>query len=225
MREGLVLLVSGRVSGLTDGFFCAILNDMNLEDVQKRLHDERDHLESVVADLLSLLGKNPAGTSGLQSVPETITRREYFKIFREYRLAEQNLLNHRLTWNLALQGFLFATYGLSLEKMAGLQAEENGAKIHKVASDVMSHLQLLLKAIPLVGVSLSVCILTAVIGSWLALKNLDQGWRDNIDDKRPPYVPSPKGGGSNAALLLGFVPPVFIPLIFAVAWVWIILRR
>lgn len=113
---------------------------------------------------------------------------------------------------------------LCLEKIAEIQAGENSANMDKVASEIKSHLLLLPNAIPWTGVLLSMCILAAVAGSWLALKKLDQDWRDNIDDQHSLYLPNPKGGGKNAAFLLGFVPPALIPVIFAVAWV-IILRR
>jgi hypothetical protein len=65
--------------------------------------------------------------------PEHLTKREYFEIFRKYRICEQDLINHRLTWNLAIQGLLFATYGLCLQKLAELESGENGAHIEGAA--------------------------------------------------------------------------------------------
>jgi hypothetical protein len=38
-------------------------------------------------------------------------------------MREDELLNHRITWNLAIQGFLFATYGFSIQKLAEVQSK------------------------------------------------------------------------------------------------------
>ena len=54
-----------------------------------------------------------------------LTKHDYFKVFREYRICEQNLLNQRITWNLTIQGFLFATLGFCVQKLAELKAGEH----------------------------------------------------------------------------------------------------
>jgi hypothetical protein len=192
---------------------------MSLEDVEKRLHEERDHLQAVSAELAALLGKDGAGGPGIRTDPETVTKVEYFSIFRKYRTAEQDFLNHRVTWNLAIQGFLFATHGFCLQKLAELEAGENGARIDK-ARDSVAQLRAFVHVIPWIGLLLSLCIWLAVWGAWLVLKNLKHEWK-----KVPlePYVPDPAGGGSKWARGLGFVPPLLIPPGFVIAWLYLIL--
>ena len=46
-----------------------------------------------------------------------ITKAEHFKIFRDYMQHEDNLINQRVSWNSTIQGFHFATYGLSQQKL------------------------------------------------------------------------------------------------------------
>jgi hypothetical protein len=54
----------------------------------------------------------------LPAKDHSLTKLEHFKVVREYRMREHDLLNHRISWNLSVQGFLFATYGFSLQKLA-----------------------------------------------------------------------------------------------------------
>ena len=75
-------------------------------------------LEKVSHNLASIESRIPQ-PDRLQKITNSeakLPKLQYFKIFRAYRICEQNLLNHRVTWNLAVQGFLFATYGFSLQK-------------------------------------------------------------------------------------------------------------
>jgi len=204
---------------------------MSLKDVRANLDEGGGHLQSAATGLNSLLGNNvPTDTASIaesQGASETIRTLDYFKAFRKYRICEQGLLNHRLTWNLALQGFLFATYGLSLQKLAELQAKENGADITlKQARYTVEQLRILLQTTPWIGLLLSICVLLAVCGSWFSLRNLKREWDTKVPhNENSPYIPNPSGGGSNVAFYLGFVPPAFIPMIFAVAWLYILLRR
>lgn len=150
---------------------------------------------------------------------------EYFKIFREYRLAEQHLLNHRITWNLAVQGFLFATYGFCVQKLVeipNLNVNPDDQRVRHEAIVQMTHLMTI---IPWVGFLLSLCVWFAVIGAMFALKNLRQEWDHKIEKNLPHeiYLPNPAGGGASKAIPLGYLPPFFIPLVFAIAWLYIIL--
>jgi hypothetical protein len=143
---------------------------------------------------------------------------EYFKVFREYRMCEQNLLNHWVTWNLAVQGFLFATYGICIQKLAELEAAG------KLASPIGKQFKLLLVVIPLVGVLLSVLILLAVWAAYLVLKELDKIWKRQIKPLQPHlHLPDPSAGGIRKAFVLGFLPPLLIPSLFGLVWIAILI--
>src|SRR5437879_8379854 len=43
--------------------------------------------------------------------------RDLYRIFRTYVEHEDDLINQRQTWNLTIQGFLFASYAFSLQKL------------------------------------------------------------------------------------------------------------
>ena len=206
------------VSGSPDVFLRYSLRVMSLKDVRADLDEGGEHLQSAAAGLNVLLGNDaPAETAsevGGQVAPETITKLQYFKIFRTYRLAEQKLLNHRLTWNLAIQGFLFATYGFSLQKLAEVEANPTFVTQVKLNFGV-AQLKVLLVAIPLVGCVLSMFVWFAVRGAQLALKRLLDDWKENVEAQHPkPYLPDPAGAGEPLALRRGFFPPYFIPIAF-----------
>lgn len=159
-----------------------------------------------------------------QVIQDRVTKLEYFKVFREHRICEQNLINHRLTWNLAIQGFLFATYGFCLQKVAELQSGESQAHI-AWARDAIHELRTLLEAIPWLGIFLSLFVFLSIMGAKFSLSKLRHDWQTEIENKCPhePFVPNPAGGGSSFALWLGLLPPLLIPAAFAAAWAWVVL--
>jgi len=194
---------------------------MNLKDVRAHFDAGSENLKSAATGLDGLLGND--GLAETSKAPGqgdgTLTKLQYFEIFRAYRLSEHHLLNHRVTWNLAIQGFLFATYSLSLQKLAELQAGERGADIGK-AYHVVMQLKLLLIVIPLVGLLLSICVGLAVWGGQIALRRLLTEWENKVEPQCPqPYLPNPAGAGDQLAIRLGFYPPRYIPPVFGVAWV------
>jgi hypothetical protein len=87
-----------------------------------------------------------------------LTKLEYFKIFREYRMCEQNLLNHRITWNLAIQGFLFATYGFCIQKLVEIPNQNTNAIDRMIRTQAIAQMEPLIWTIPIVGLLLSVCM-------------------------------------------------------------------
>jgi len=150
---------------------------------------------------------------------------DYFKIYRDYRMSEQNLLNHRLTWNVAIQAFLFGGYGLTLQKLAEIQSKAGDGQPSPGAQEASSRLHEILTLTPWLGIFLSCCISLAVFGAWCALHELDIQWRilsDKDGLRKTAYIPDPKGGGSGLSVVLGFAPPFLVPLTFIVAWLLVI---
>jgi hypothetical protein len=156
---------------------------------------------------------------------DEITKLQYFEIFRQYRMCEQGLINHRLTWNLAIQGFLLGGYGVCLQKLVELQQQAQvPASPAFLLHNHVAQLDSLTHSIPWIGLAFALFIFVAVLGSKIALKNLQREWHLHVENKQPlPYTPNPAGGGSRWAVRLGFLPPFSIPLLFM--WVWIYLRR
>jgi hypothetical protein len=68
--------------------------NMSIEEVQKRLDEERGHLESVAAELTGLIHKDSPGTT--PPVSSRLTVYQHYKIFRDYANHEDGLINNRL---------------------------------------------------------------------------------------------------------------------------------
>ena len=66
-----------------------------------------------------------------------ITKAEHFKIFRDYMQHEDNLINQRVSWNSTIQGFLFATYGLSQQKLP--DPKPGPGALHNLETLVRTH--------------------------------------------------------------------------------------
>jgi hypothetical protein len=162
------------------------------------------------------------------SPTHNITKSEHYKIFRQYMMREDDLINHRLNWNLAIQGFLFATYGFSVQKLAEIHAKalvEKGSDIagQLANSTEVAPLRLLVTAIPWVGFLMAVFVWLAVIAAKIALEQLHIDWKDKVRPNYPdqPHLPDVAGAGVSMAVRLGFYAPLAIPVIFIVAWIWI----
>jgi hypothetical protein len=151
--------------------------------------------------------------------PNGPTKCEYYDIYRKYRLAEQNLLNNRLTWNLTIQGFLFATYGLSSQK--------------QLSPAAVVHLTYLVEFIPWIGLVSSAALLLSVVGAMLVLLELNEKWKKLENDneyknecnKDWRHLPNPAGAGVSPAFWLGLLPPLAIPTLSLISWgglLWIL---
>ncbi len=95
---------------------------------------------------------------------------QHYKIFRDYIEHEDGLIDKRLLWNINIQGFLFATYGFSVQKLAEVQghrlAELSGAKA----------LYWLIFLLPLLGIGISVYSLKGVDAAQNAIRKLKDDW-------------------------------------------------
>jgi hypothetical protein len=152
-----------------------------------------------------------------------LTKLEYFNLFRAYRIREHDILNHRLTWSLTIQGFLFVTYGYCVQKLAELQTGENSANEFLVSYNyAVDQLKLMIiYVIPLVGIVLSIVLCFAVVTNYRVLFRLEREWNEKI--KRPePYVPNPSGAGISWAHL-AVIPPLFITLILLASWLLLLI--
>jgi hypothetical protein len=157
-----------------------------------------------------------------------ITKCEHYDIYRRYMMREDDLINHRLGWNLAIQGFLFATYGLSVQKLAEIHTKALVERGRETADQLLhsldvAPLHLLVTVIPWVGVLMAFFVWLAVVAAKIALEQLHEDWKEKIRPKYPeePHLPDVAGAGVSMAVRLGFYAPLVIPLTFVVAWLFI----
>lgn len=122
---------------------------------------------------------------------------QHYKIFRDYAEYEERLINNRLLWNINIQGFLFATYGFSLQKLAEVQARPLAQEIIGAKS-----MYWLIGVLPFFGITISVFSWIGVYAAQKAIMNLNAQWlalTDNRTDKKDsaghPLLPFLIGGG------------------------------
>lgn len=151
-------------------------------------------------------------------MPDEFARHEHYQIYRRYVEHEDELINQRLLWGVNIQGFLFATYGLCIQKLAA-----GGASQPEPFSATWL-LRWLVVLLPVLGICISVVSMSGVLAAWQALDALYSRWK-RIDAEYQitrglPLSPLPelRGGGALKAHGLGLVAPLVFPLLFAVAW-------
>jgi hypothetical protein len=169
-------------------------------------------------------------------------RRQLYSAYRSYIEHEDGLINNRMSWNFAIQGFLFAAFSFSAQKIAEVQ-EKLFADVTLKTADVdrltslsgVGELRILLLVLAFVGLLVSFFVYLGVWAARVAIENLegDYNWlRDHstygpgsdAENKDDTYrsLPGIIGGGSPLAHGWGFQAPIFLPLIFIIAWATLI---
>ena len=112
---------------------------------------------------------------------------------------EDGLVNYRLTWMLTTQALLFAALAL----LAGKDID----------AEMRATLAWLL---PRIGIALSVIAFLGVMAANIAITDLKRKWEKLAYDKAPrPY-------GGPWAWRLGVIPSLALPLLFFVAWIYVL---
>ena len=111
---------------------------------------------------------------------------------------EDNLLNNRVSWFLAFQGFLFAAAAVIVDSDLETYQKIDAAKF-----------------IAVFGVLLSICVLIGVMGAEFSLTNLKSRWK-KIESDYDKFFPPPYG--KNIAWFFGCIPRFCIPAFLIVAW-------
>jgi len=134
----------------------------------------------------------------------------HYKIYRDYMKHEDDLLNHRTTWLLIFQGFLFATLGVIGE--------------WQVAEPTIFFTERNWLPFLLVGAGIFVAGF-----SWVGLKAADtamerlcKDWHDFKDDYEPEdwrRIPGLAGGGDDGAKRRGKLPSLCIPWFLIATWI------
>jgi hypothetical protein len=211
---------------------------MSLQDDRDHLDKVRQQVEASVAELSALLGDDRAGSESRPVVSSGLPKHVHYKIFRDYIEHEDGLINNRLLWIINIQGFLFATYGFSVQKLAEIQNPPTApiAGRSLVGTGVVA-LDWLIILLPILGIFISIFSLIGVFAAQNAIAQLTCDWAEAEKEYLPGAVPSTSpllpgiiGGGdkdrvkrswaelNRRAHKLGFLGPIAFPWIFIVAW-------
>ncbi len=109
---------------------------------------------------------------------------QIYTLFRDYVKHEDSLINWRLSWNFAIQGFLFAAYAVATQKIfeanlsLATQADQSirtqtAQMINASVPSITRFVQLLAGT----GISVTVLIFFGVNAATLAIAELDERWR------------------------------------------------
>jgi hypothetical protein len=145
---------------------------------------------------------------------------ERYKIFRAYVEHEDVLVNNRLLWNINIQGFLFATYGFSVQKLAEVVSG------HEWKVSGIVPLCSLIVMLPIVGFLVSCFSLIGVVAAQDAIRALKEQWEGLVGEEYSPkdltLLPNLIGGGKGASYMKhhewGFHAPKMIPVICLTVW-------
>jgi hypothetical protein len=166
--------------------------------------------------------------------------------FREYVQHEDNLINNRMTWMLAIQGFLYAAYGFSVQKKlevaAFMRAEDRlyvedssfGSREVPLTlqdlADTMVELQVFVVSMALVGIVISACVLLSIHAAIRASDHVDalfrrefgqaagQGYVELRGGTEMVRFPGLTGGGQERNVVLGFIAAHGIPVAVIASW-------
>src|SRR6185369_4079974 len=128
---------------------------------------------------------------------------EEYEKHRAQWLHEDELINHRLGWLLTSQTILFAGYGVIL------QAQVQGKSPIEFGSP-HSRIDNMLRMIAILGRLTSVLLLLSIFAAVLALRAIKRHGRELYPD--------------NTAFYLGVISPLGLPLVFFVAWVFLLVQ-
>lgn len=158
----------------------------------------------------------------------------FYATFRDYAKHEDNLVNNRLTWILTIHGFLYATYGFTLQKE--LEVLYRPDKPIADACYTLSQSYIFLFIITLVGATISIVGFLSIRAAKRSLEYLDTIFQRNtihvsinFDSKKrkDPRThlfagqfdfPSIQGGGRRSSIWSGFAASTAIPLILLGSW-------
>ena len=137
-----------------------------------------------------------------------MNEQNYYKEIRRLIVHEDHLIHDRLSWLLALQGFLFTALGFSLSSEA--IAGENVSKIH-----LLFHVRI---ALAVVGSGSSILTWISITSAAIAIGKLRKAWKifceeRNIVNGFPPIL-----GGASEGLGGGLVAAIILPLFLAAVW-------
>ncbi len=130
-----------------------------------------------------------------------------YRLVRQQIEHEDNLISQRLSWLLGSQSFLFTAYAISLNGPAQMHSKQFESTVN-----------LLIVLLPVVAILSALLIWLAVLaGMWTMYK-----LRHSFLGHEIAGVPPAQSTG--VALVLGHFAPVFVPALFIVIWLLLMVR-
>jgi hypothetical protein len=132
---------------------------------------------------------------------------DWYRTIRDQIQHEDNLIVQRLSWLMAAQSFLFTGYAI----IANASPQARNPLLAKQQ-------EVLFNIIPGVACISNILIYCSVIGGVLALYRLRRAYATHVSS----VGGFPEIQGNQLSRWLGIVSPIFLPLVFLIAWliVW-----
>jgi hypothetical protein len=147
----------------------------------------------------------------LVETPEISDPVELYGVYREYVKHEDELINRRQSWNLTLQGFLFAAYGVILQVATNPKSDPS----------VIVHFKQLVYVFPALGALVGIQVLVSIYAAQAAIGGLKKQWKTisrRINCSSRELFPELTGGSRRSANMLGKIPQLGIPGVIFIAW-------
>jgi hypothetical protein len=137
---------------------------------------------------------------------------KFYKLIRAQIVHEDNLCNHRMTWLVALQAFLFGAYGFSLSAESGPNASAIAETIAKARA-----------GIALVGMITPIVTAAAIWAAIRSIGRLVDRWHERSPDEvnSHPQIIGNHSMEYRRGTYLGQVPLMSIPFICFCGWFYI----
>ncbi len=140
-----------------------------------------------------------------------------YRIYREYVVHEDDLINNRVGWFIQLHSFLIATYGIVVTAIITTFFAEHGPQIH--AAWPQGFACLLLAGIAVVGLLSSLAAKQSIDAADQAIRTLRQSWLLVLGDRdRGKLLPGLTGGGNIGVAKLGARFHLRLPVALSVLW-------
>jgi hypothetical protein len=165
---------------------------------------------------------------------QEVSHLELYRLYRSYLEHEDELIHQRQTWSLTIQGFLFATFGFSVQKLAEIQSRLvtdpacSGLTLEKCVAKFPNDigLEALVHILPFVGFGVSLFAWLSIEAARMAIEQLRNSWKSyRSNNGGLPNLPMIVGGGSRTAKVFGFFAPRLISFVFMGAWWYLLLYR
>jgi hypothetical protein len=137
---------------------------------------------------------------------------DLYEAYRSYVRHEDSLVDSRLSWNLTVQGFLFAGYSVLAQKAFETCSAEKTMGFGSLLRWMW--------ALAALGMLISLVSLLGVLAANSAIRNVRKLWEKKhtkLIDLFPPLT----GGGVGWAEVVGMIPQL-LPLLFCFAWAFIV---
>lgn len=142
-----------------------------------------------------------------------MTHEQFYKFTREQIEHEDQLLNHRTTWLLVLQGLLFSAYSLSITAEVIARGNQD-----TTFTELQPLLDTVRRCLAISGVISSICISIGILAAYLSIYDLVGQWCDKValeDREQYPQLVGKEVFGEFG----GLIPILTVPLlVFPFVW-------